>query len=337
MLSDYINSQQLRIIQCGIWNTIGTRLPLGKNVYEKDWDVLVILDTARVDAMKQMSQEFEFISDVDKLFSLGNMSAEWMVNTFSSEHIHDIEETAFVAGNVWADRILRSDWQEQLPEQYSYITSGYPNWDPVTQDDFLCVDNTWKLQSELGGLHPNSASPFPHIITDRAINLYRDYEPNRMIVHYSAPHISYIGNAIDFSAVDLGAESFEDLSNISVKRQLYDYEKSFSPLMKGEITKEKMFGSYLENLRLALTYTKILINNVDAENVVISADHGEAFGEFGIYSHNFGLFDKNTRLVPWVETSATDNDTYTPSIPSPETIGVSDNDVESRLQDLGYL
>ena len=41
----------------------------------------------------------------------------------------------------------------------------------------------------------------------------------------------------------------------------------------------------------------ILLDNLDAERVVITADHGEAFGEYGILGHKLGsLHPRSTKF-----------------------------------------
>lgn len=47
-----------------------------------------------------------------------------------------------------------------------------------------------------------------------------------------------------------------------------------------------------------------LLESIDADKVVITADHGEAFGEYNIHRHPLGIPIPELRRVPWVETSA---------------------------------
>ncbi|MDZ7731077.1 MAG: hypothetical protein U5K37_09360 [Natrialbaceae archaeon] len=82
---------------------------------------------------------------------------------------------------------------------------------------------------------------------------------------------------------------------------------------------------------------ELLLENVDAETVAISADHGESFGEFWEYGHKTGSLNPYVRRVPWVETSATDTGTYTPTVEPPqEAESESDESVEESLEALGY-
>lgn len=53
---------------------LSTRDRLGTNVFTRDWDLLVILDACRVDAMREVAGEYEFIQKVDSIRSVG---AHW--------------------------------------------------------------------------------------------------------------------------------------------------------------------------------------------------------------------------------------------------------------------
>jgi len=79
---------------------------------------------------------------------------------------------------------------------------------------------------------------------------------------------------------------------------------------------------------------ELLLDNIDAEKVVVSADDGEAFGEYGIYSHYTGSLHPHIRYVPWVTTSATDSESYQPIVEAKESANVS---TEENLEALGYL
>lgn len=44
-----------------------------------------------------------------------------------------------------------------------------------------------------------------------------------------------------------------------------------------------------------------LLKNLSDKKVVITSDHGEAFGEWGIYGHPGGVYIKALTEVPWFE------------------------------------
>jgi hypothetical protein len=56
----------------------------------------------------------------------------------------------------------------------------------------------------------------------------------------------------------------------------------------------------------------LLLENVDAERVVITADHGEGFGEYGVYEHPVGCPAPTIKRVPWATTTAADTGSYVP-------------------------
>ena len=146
------------------------------------------------------------------------------------------------------------------------------------------------------------------------------------------PHAPYVADAVDGeAAVDAAcAEPFE-------------------ALRRGEADREETWERYLDNLRLALDEVESLLENVDAERVVVTADHGEAFGEWGFYEHPVGCPLPAVKRVPWVETTATDRGTRSPTLTASEPTGDEPIDrtgaepsdpvergVDEQLRDLGY-
>jgi len=77
-----------------------------------------------------------------------------------------------------------------------------------------------------------------------------------------------------------------------------------------------------------------LLENFDADTAVVTSDHGNAMGEYGIYGHPMYVPLTVLKRVPFCRTSATDTGTVSPSV---ELAGKSvDEDVSERLGDLGY-
>jgi hypothetical protein len=108
----------------------------------------------------------------------------------------------------------------------------------------------------------------------------------------------------------------------------------WSGLQQGKYTKEEIWSDYGQNLRMVLDEVKRLVNNIDG-SVVISADHGNAIGEFGIYGHPGYVPVPALKRVPWVRLDAADNWTVEPE--NPIKPGLSNTQVEEHLQDLGYI
>ena len=77
-------------------------------------------------------------------------------------------------------------------------------------------------------------------------------------------------------------------------------EIDWGALERGEISLEKIRGAYEDNLRLVLDYALRLVEAIRGR-VVITADHGELFGEYGLYSHPHGVYVPELVTVPWIE------------------------------------
>ena len=274
----------------GLWRYLGWRVPRGTNVYEREWDTLVILDACRVDLLREVAGEYPFVGPVESFESVGSMSEEWMVKTFTEEYAHETTQTTYVTSNVFSERVLSADQFLELDEVWRYA------WD----DDL--------------GIVP------PRPVTDRAIAVARDRQPDRLIVHYMQPHHPFVAGD---SPGEFAADPFGREHETTV----------VDALRKGRISREAFWNAYRENLRFVLDDVALLLANHDAETVVLTADHGDALGEWGIYDHPAGCLHPVVKNVPWTETTATDGGDYESQVTPDE--GAAD--VEERLQGLGYL
>jgi len=296
----------------GLWMTFSSRFPIGTNIYESDWDLLIILDACRADAMSAVVNESQFISNVDYIYSLGSTSSEWLLQTFSESHRSEIRRTAYITDNPFAHRIFVDGQRPPSTETASAdlpVPISSPKWTVVDKSDFGLFEFVW---SSMEGDNPRSP---PRPITDRAVQIGREKEFDRMIVHYMQPHSPYIAENIPDEVSDEG-------------------ESPHVKLRKGKLSRNVVWEGYLDNLRYILQEVKLLLRNIDADKVVLTSDHGEGFGEFGSYGHTFGWLHPVVRKVPWVETEARDTNTYTPEV---TTQTQNEVDIEAHLRNLGYI
>lgn len=326
-----------------VWNTITSRYPVGTNIFEQDWDLLVILDACRVDALREVSNSINWIDSVGEIWSVGSMSAEWMLNTFTREYWGNIKDTAFVSGNIWSHRILedqihKDDKDHDELGQYG-INHGIPDWGPVVSTDafehyetvYLSYEEAFQPPDQ-DRLHPDYG-PVPHLLTDRAISVGREKDIDRLIVHYNLPHSPYIADAVNWSPGEITQE--ELMSGLSATRELKQWEKRLEPGASGKISKTVYHDGYIKNLQLILEYVDILRKNIDAEKMIIGADHGEGLGE-GVWGHPFGYPFRPVKNVPWATGTAVDTRTYESKH---DEIGraPSQRDQEKFLEQMGYL
>ena len=288
---------------------LSSRLPLGTNVFSRDWDMLVLLDTCRLDALRSLEGEFGFLDDIDSLWSVGSSTREWTANTFTPAFAEEIGRTAVVTANprvLWALN-ERGGLESEFARRFT-------DWTTVGPEAIGLLDDL----SEYGPTEPYGGLVTPDVVTDRAIRIGRSNEFDRLIVHYLPPHKPYRSRALRTGGAI----------------RSYEYHP-FDYLREGG-DPAVVRSAYTDELRWVLGYVERLLGNVDAERTVVSADHGELFGRFGLYSHPTGVPHPSLRRVPWARTTATDTGSYEPSFDrSPDVAG--DADTAEQLEHLGYL
>jgi hypothetical protein len=197
----------------------------------------------------------------------------------------------------------------------AYISAN-PFTDEFCDGEFAHLDEVWRY-----AWSEDKGTVLPRDVTNRAISYARHNEWDRLLVHYLQPHVPFV-NSDHFRA----------------SKQNFDLDRESPPdewdrVTSGGLDRETAITGYRDNLMSVLESVETLLTNIDAETAVITADHGEAFGEYGIYGHPDVPLGCLT-TVPWVETTATDERTHCP--PSYDTVSRDESAVESHLEALGY-
>lgn len=265
----------------------------GENVFEKDWDLLILMDACRVDLLSEC-RNHSVVSDSEwgTTFSIAPDSTRFLNWTFNSKYEEEIDQTAYISANPHTDTDIGTTQPDTLDEVWKYA------WD----DDL--------------GTVPARA------VTDRAISTGRKTSHSRYIVHYMQPHFPSVPNP------ELGSGmNFGDIGE-TWTGSIWDQ------LLEGKVSHEEVWSAYRNNLSYVLDEVDLLLENFDADDVVISADHGNAVGERGFYGHD----DYPVRAVwevPWLRTSSADKDTHSPR--GYERKMDDDINVEDQLSALGYI
>lgn len=295
-------------IYLGFWYTLTSRWPIGTHAYEEEWNLFIILDGCRVDVLESISHEYDFIESVESRWSVGSHSHEWLTQTFTEKHADEIIDTAYISGNGHTHETFVAS--KYPPDETVPFCS--PNWRTVNIDQFGQLDMLWETA------HEDELGIPPRAITDRTVEVGRKSDYDRVIAHYMQPHIPYIAGALDENRSPTDVES-----------------KGWKLLEAGEGDSEEVWELYKDNLRLVLDEVELLLENIDADNVVVTADHGNAFGEYSIYGHPEGMLLPCIKKVPWIVTEAADGGSFNPSGDYDENIDKTN--IEDHLQDLGYL
>lgn len=239
------------------------------------------------------------------------MTPEWMSGTFTDNHRDEIEQTGYIAQNGFIDRVLVGRENTGIDA----LPIGPSEYNLVDRDSFGHLESLWHVNfdspSEWIVGDGESERLHPRYVTERAIHAGRTADMDRLVVHYNYPHKPY----------PLAPERLA---------------RPFDALKNGEATRDEVWDTYIENLRFVLDNVGVLLNNLDADRVVITADHGEGFGEYGFYEHPIACPLPAVRRVPWTETRAVDTGERTVAAPDPLSISKSKS-VREHMGDLGYL
>ncbi|WP_396612633.1 hypothetical protein ACH9L7_04980 [Haloferax sp. S1W] len=259
--------------------------PPGTNVYDKEWDLLLLIDGCRVDAIEEVADEYSFLDNPGTNRSTASTSWEWMKTTFTSEHADDISKSIYVTANQHSEK--------------------------VSEEPFIAFEDVYNYGWD------NGVRTIPaETVTDTAIRLGREFrdEHERMIVHYMQPHFPSVPKPIGHG------DKFDNV---------------WKSLMIGTRDVDQVWDSYIENLRYVLDSIEVLLENIDAETVAISADHGNAKGEWWVYGHPHGMPLDCLREVPWYTTTATDRGKRIPEEIQTEE-KPDQSEINERLKALGY-
>lgn len=291
---------------------------IGTNVFDQDWDMLIVLDTARVDALEKVQDEYDFITNVDSIWSVGGASAEWLARTFDTAHTDQIQKTAFLSAQGHVQTILDTKLQYENRRNLPFkLLRLMPSTD-INQLGKVEYFHKFETVGEEGPFGHKEGNTPPRYVTDRGVAIGREYDFDRLMLQYHQPHTPWFSEAL---------KQGRDLEYHERDWWNYYYET-------GDI--ESIWEAYMSDLRYVLDEIEILLQNVDAKRVVITSDHGEAFGEYGVLGHHVGSLHPKVRKVPWIETSATDTNTHSPAIEEPDDSRMSRKKIDEQLSALGY-
>ena len=241
----------------------------GVSVMDEAWDYLIILDACRFDYFERQNN---LDGKLSKKISQGSCTSEWIQKNF----IKPYSDIVYVSANPYISRLM-------LKRKLGFIP-------------FFYIDEVWDY-----GWDDEMKTILPEKVTDAAI---RDKEKfgdkrKRLIIHYNQPHQPIIS---DPSLVKKDWHRFRkriiDEGVKSVKKDL-DAQNVWHYAMRGEISMDRIKKGYAENLRLVLEEVERLLEKLEGK-IVVTADHGECFGDYWLYAHPGKIYIKPLVEVPWL-------------------------------------
>jgi hypothetical protein len=171
----------------------------------------------------------------------------------------------------------------------------------------------------------------PEAVSEATLDAHERYPNKRLLVHFVQPHYPFIGEAGRRLADSLG----------EFRGFLEDSRPIFRHLAAGDVDTETVWNAYRENLEVVLPAVDRLADALPGKTVA-SSDHGNAFGEWGVFGHGGppvpALVD-----VPWfvfpvaerkeIVSGSADVDAAAVASDAAGDGGV----IQGRLERLGYL
>lgn len=131
--------------------------PRGINIFDQDWDNLVILDACRYDEFLRCAN---LSGETEVKVSRGSASKEFIKGNFGNR---DLRDTAYISANTWYGRL-----EEQLnADLFLYH---------LVERDVL-----------------NGLTSSPESVTNEAFDVAEEYQNKRLVIHYMQPHRPYLG------------------------------------------------------------------------------------------------------------------------------------------------
>lgn len=316
LLRRYIAHRYIRPVRTAWGLTRSTRWNRGTHVYDLDWDLLIVLDTCRPDALREVAAEgeYDFLEPdgVDEIQSVASATFEWVGLTFDKEHQEEVADTGFVSANGWPHRVLAEGYDIDSRYNAEFAPTA---WDTLDDRDLGEHVRAWQYGEGRAGFAEQPQAD-AKTVTDLAVDMGRRTDYGWYIVHYIEPHYPFAA-----AARNRGAEELNDIE-----------QNPFEYLCEtGD--RETVWELYLDELRFALDNVETLLKNFDADLVAITADHGEAFGERGYYAHQPAIHTPSMRTVPLAWTEASDSGEYSPDTDRAQ----HERDVAEHLESLGYV
>lgn len=230
------------------------------------------------------------------------------------------------AGQLQKEISMGSQTEEFLTKNFS--SKEYPEITYVSANPNIKYLNSkfykrirlWEDQwdNELNVVHPES-------VTNWIIENAEDHVDKRLIIHYMQPHYPFIGD----KGQNLMASA--EIDHLTDGKEFWRQYKKLS-----ERDKSRFRKAYEENLRIALDQVDRALSFLKGKTVITS-DHGNEFGKWGIYGHPAGVYSDGLVEVPWLVINQ-ENNTRKQIIDGNATDGPADNNVlvEERLKYLGY-
>lgn len=284
---------------------------VGRPIWDRgDWDVLVVMDAARVDMTRRAVRDYSRLpEEVQSVWSNASCSIDWIERTFNG-YPAEAAKTGYVTANPFANH-------DEHETRSADLTSGQ-----VGHLELLYKTHWQEVRDGIETVPPEA-------VTDHAIDTWRRRDElgiDRLVVHYMQPHEPFIARP------EWGSGDSKLLKNL-VENGAEAGSSVYPRVRAGDVSLDEFRRVYEQNHHWILEeLVERLLPNVDGD-MVLTADHGNGLGEWGSWHHPPGRVAPPVRKVPWIEVECEDRQTIVPDVGEEEIVDASTTD---QLAALGY-
>lgn len=137
----------------------------GINVFEEEWDNLLILDACRFDLFEGQSR---IEGTLEKKVSRGSSTTEFLAGNFAGRQLHDV---VYVTAN---------------PQFYRHCDT--------IDCELHDIINVWMMD----GWDDEHGTVLPETVTKYALDAASKYDDKRLVIHYLQPHYPFLDSETEF-------------------------------------------------------------------------------------------------------------------------------------------
>lgn len=245
-----------------------------KSIFDEEWDNLIILDACRYDMFEKILKKTRIRGKLRAIISKGSNTPSFLQENFKIFH----NEIVYISANPYVNILLKN-------KVYKIISSWFHGWNRKLNN----VD--------------------PKVVVLDTLKALKKYPKKKLIIHFLQPHSPY-PNRTGETFLEKGSKKkkFKDL--ILGKKGKYKIHENiyvdWHSIYIKPLPIKKLKKGYIQNLILVLSEIEKLVNILPGKTV-ITADHGECFGEkihfllpLRIYGHPGNLKFPILVKVPWL-------------------------------------
>lgn len=143
---------------------IDSHFNFGTNVFDREWDVLIILDACRYDLFDEFAAQhpiYQSFDSVGSMYSIASKSDDWLERTFKQADVSELARTSYITDTSHAGMVTSND----LYEIHTVEENAH---------------------NKRGGVL------VPEAFTHDAITCYENSDADKFMIHYFQPHAPFL-------------------------------------------------------------------------------------------------------------------------------------------------